>query len=175
MEYQDILATPQQNTVDNGWVMKFIIMNEMLRYKNVCKVFDKRLYTILWCLQNRYGSQTSGSSEEKHGLRILWAKFYGEEYHPLYEEAVKRLKAKENKRYLSINNQTVFDIENYMKRTLLTVEIILLEANTRAEKQNTTAFLHVVGFGLGKFKVSHLTFKKWSEEIFYLIKIIIIY
>lgn len=67
---------------------------------------------------------------------------------------MKRLKAKDNKRYLSINNQTIFDIENYMKRTLLTVEIILLEANTRAEKQNTTAFLHVVGFGLGKFKVS---------------------
>lgn len=73
---------------------------------------------------------------------------------------MKRLKAKDNKRYLSINNQTVFDIENYMKRTLLTVEIILLEANTRAEKQNTTAFLHVVGFGLGKFKVSRLTYKE---------------
>lgn len=41
-----------------------------------------------------------------------------------------------------------------MKRTLLSVEIILLEANTRAEKQNTTAFIHVVGFGLGKFDKS---------------------
>ncbi|XP_031365350.1 uncharacterized protein LOC102673852 isoform X2 [Apis dorsata] len=127
MEYQDILITPQQNTVDNG-----------------------------------YGSQTSGSSEEKHELRVLWAKFYGEEYHPLYEEAVKRLKAKDNKRYLSINNQTIFDIENYMKRTLLTVEIILLEANTRAEKQNTTAFLHVVGFGLGIWKVIQ------DQEIYFL-------
>lgn len=127
MEYQDILITPQQNTVDNG-----------------------------------YGSQTSGSSEEKHELRVLWAKFYGEEYHPLYEEAVKRLKAKDNKRYLSINNQTIFDIENYMKRTLLTVEIILLEANTRAEKQNTTAFLHVVGFGLGVWKVIQ------DQEIYFL-------
>lgn len=62
---------------------------------------------------------------------------------------MKRIKSKDNKRYLSLTSQTVFDIENYMKRTLLSVEIILLEANTRAEKQNTTAFLHVVGFGLG--------------------------
>lgn len=82
-------------------------------------------------------------------MRVVWARFYGEVYLPLYEEAVKRVKSKENRRYLSLSSQTIFDIENYMKRTLLTVEIILLEANTRAEKQNTTAFLHVVGFGLG--------------------------
>lgn len=96
----------------------------------------------------RYGS-TDNASEEKRDMRVLWAKFYGVDYHPLYEEAVKRMKSKENRRYLSLTSQTVFDIENYMKRTLLTVEIVLLEANTRAEKQNTTAFLHVVGFGLG--------------------------
>lgn len=90
-----------------------------------------------------------GTSEEKRGMRVLWAKLYGVDYHPLYEETVKRVKSKDNKRYLSLTSQTIFDIENYMKRTLLSVEIILLEANTRAEKQNTTAFLHVVGFGLG--------------------------
>lgn len=100
-------------------------------------------------MYNRYGPHTSGSSEEIRGLRDLWAKFYGEDYHPLYDETLKRVKSKDNKRYLSINSQTIFDIENYMKRTLLAVEIILLEANTRAEKQNTTAYLHVVGFGLG--------------------------
>lgn len=88
-------------------------------------------------------------SEDKRDLRILWAKFYCEDHHLLYEETVKRIKLKDNRRYLSLTSQTVFDIENYMKRTLLSVEIILLEANTRAEKQNTTAFLHVIGFGLG--------------------------
>ena len=40
-----------------------------------------------------------------------------------------------------------------MKRTLLSVEMILLEANARAENQNTTAFLHVVGFGLGRKEI----------------------
>ena len=94
----------------------------------------------------------------------MWAKFYGEEYHLLYEEALKRIKTKENRRYLSLNTQTIFDVENYMKRTLLTVEIVLLEANTRAEKQNTTAFLHVVGFGLGWYlKLSSTAFKVYSK------------
>ncbi|KAL0118626.1 hypothetical protein PUN28_009357 [Cardiocondyla obscurior] len=118
MEYQDIVITPQQNNLDNG-----------------------------------YGNTMDGTFEEKRGMRVLWAKFYGEDYHPLYEETVKRMKSKENRRYISINNQTIFDIVNYMKRTLLSVEIILLEANSRAEKHNTTAFLHVVGFGLGVWKI----------------------
>ncbi|KAK2589297.1 hypothetical protein KPH14_007848 [Odynerus spinipes] len=127
MEYQDILITPLQNNMDNG-----------------------------------YGPNVEGTTQEKRGLRVIWANFYGEEYHPLYEETVKRIKSKDNKRYLSLTSQTVFDIENYMKRTLLSVEIILLEANTRAEKQNTTAFLHVVGFGLGAWKIIQ------DQEIYFL-------
>ncbi|XP_033227629.1 uncharacterized protein LOC117179704 isoform X2 [Belonocnema kinseyi] len=102
-------------------------------------------------MDNGYGPDIDGTTEENRGLRVVWAKFYGEEYHPLYEEAMRKLKSEDNKRYILIRNQLIFDIENYMKRTLLSVEIILLEANTRAEKQNTTAFVHVVGFGLGKF------------------------
>ncbi|KAG7202883.1 hypothetical protein KM043_010031 [Ampulex compressa] len=127
MEYQDILITPLQNNVDNG-----------------------------------YGPPVEGSTEEKRGLRVLWAKFYGEDYHPVYEETVKRIKSKDNRRYLSLTSQTVFDIENYMKRILLSVEIILLEANTRAEKQNTTAFIHVVGFGLGVWRIIQ------DQEIYFL-------
>ncbi|EFN82628.1 uncharacterized protein LOC105184958 isoform X2 [Harpegnathos saltator] len=127
MEYQDILITPLQNNVDNG-----------------------------------YGPAMDGTAEEKRGMCVLWAKFYGEDYHPLYEETVKRVKAKDNRRYLSLASQTVFDIENYMKRMLLSVEIILLEANTRAEKQNTTAFLHVVGFGLGVWKIIQ------DQEVYFL-------
>lgn len=95
-----------------------------------------------------YGPSVDGVPEIRE-LRTLWSRFYGEDYHPLYEQAVRRIRSRENKRYISLTNQTIFDVENYMKRTLLSVEIILLEANTRAEKQNTTAFLHVVGFGLG--------------------------
>ncbi|XP_034177844.1 ADP-ribosylarginine hydrolase CG3568 isoform X1 [Osmia lignaria lignaria] len=127
MEYQDILITPLQNTVDNG-----------------------------------YGPTANSNSEEAHDLRITWANFYSEKYQPVYEETVKRVKSKDNKRYLSLTSQTIFDIESYMKRILVTVEIILLEANSRAEKQNTTAFLHVVGFGLGVWRVLQ------DQEIYFL-------
>ncbi|XP_018317844.1 uncharacterized protein [Mycetomoellerius zeteki] len=113
-------------------------------------------------MDNGYGSAMDGTFEEKRGMRVLWAKFYGEDYHPLYDETVKRMKSKENRRYISLGNQLIFDIENYMKRTLLSVEIILLEANSRAEKQNTTAFLHVVGFGLGVWKVIQ------DQEVYFL-------
>ncbi|XP_017875387.1 uncharacterized protein LOC108622189 isoform X2 [Ceratina calcarata] len=102
---------------------------------------------------NGYGPHTNASSEEKRGLKVVWAKFYGEEYLPLFEETLKKVKSKDNRKYLPLDSETVFDIENYMKRTLLTVEILLLEANARAEKMNTTAFLHVVGFGLGVWRV----------------------
>ena len=95
----------------------------------------------------------------------MWSKFYGDEYLPLYEETVRRVKSKDNKRYIPLANQIIFDVENYMKRTLLSVEIILLEANTRAEKQNTTAFIHVVGFGLGKFNKS--TFRQLLKLMFF--------
>ncbi|XP_015598090.1 uncharacterized protein LOC107269110 isoform X2 [Cephus cinctus] len=104
-------------------------------------------------MDNGYGPGIEGTSEEKRGLRVVWARFYGEEYLPLYEQVVKRVKSKDNRRYLPLTGHSIFDIENYMKRTLLSVEMILLEANTRAEKQNTTAFLHVVGLGLGVWRI----------------------
>ncbi|XP_018351329.1 PREDICTED: uncharacterized protein LOC108753876 isoform X2 [Trachymyrmex septentrionalis] len=113
-------------------------------------------------IDNGYGSAMDGTFEEKRGMRVLWAKFYGEDYHPLYDETVKNMKSKENRRYISFRNKLIFDIENYMKRTLLSVEIILLEANSRAEKQNTTAFLHVVGFGLGVWKIIE------DQEVYFL-------
>ncbi|XP_031785731.1 uncharacterized protein LOC100116601 isoform X5 [Nasonia vitripennis] len=117
-------------------------------------------------MDNGYGPAVEGTSEEKRGLRCVWSRFYGEDYHPLYDEAMRQVKSKENRRYISLTGQIIFDAENYMKRTLMSVETILLEANTRAEKQNTTAFLHVVGFGLGQlsrvWKIIH------DQEIYFL-------
>ncbi|XP_011315507.1 uncharacterized protein [Fopius arisanus] len=118
MEYEDMVITPHQNNLDNG-----------------------------------YGPAGEGTIDQIRGLRVIWSRFYGEDYHPTYEEAVRRVKSRDNKRYMALHSHMFFDIENYMKRTLLSVEILLLEANTRAEKQNTTAFLHIVGFGLGVWRL----------------------
>ncbi|XP_058789868.1 uncharacterized protein LOC131663458 isoform X3 [Phymastichus coffea] len=112
--------------------------------------------------ENGYGPYHENAREENRGLRLLWASFYDDEYLPLYEEAAKQVKSKENRRYVPLTGQIIFDAENYMKRTLMSVEMILLEANVRAENQNTTAFLHVVGFGLGVWKIMH------DQEVYFL-------
>lgn len=105
-------------------------------------------------LLSSYGPPYDGA-QNKRNLPVLWSRFYGQDknYHPLYEQVIQYVKSEDNKRYVPLTSQTIFDVENYMKRTLLSVEIILLEANIRAEKQNTMAYLHVVGFGLGKNKL----------------------
>ncbi|KAJ8673429.1 hypothetical protein QAD02_004691 [Eretmocerus hayati] len=113
-------------------------------------------------MDNGYGPGIEGTTEEKRGLRCVWSRFYGDDYHPLYDEAVRTVKSKENRRYVALTGQIIFDAENYMKRTLMSVEMVLLEANTRAEKQNTTAFLHVVGFGLGVWKIMY------NQELYFL-------
>lgn len=113
--------------------------------------FQLSSFKIPWLLFFSYGPPVEGTSEEKRGLRCVWSRFYGHDHHPLYDEAMRQVKTKENRRYVPLTGQIIFDAENYMKRMLMSVEMILLEANTRAEKHNTTAFLHVVGFGLGQF------------------------
>ncbi|KYM80832.1 hypothetical protein ALC53_08716 [Atta colombica] len=35
---------------------------------------------------NGYGSAIDGTFEKKCGMRVLWTKFYGEDYHPFYDE-----------------------------------------------------------------------------------------
>lgn len=86
-------------------------------------------------------------------LRQVWARFYGEPYLPLHSEVIERFQRDpENPKYVAVRNKylhVLFDAENYLKRTLITVEMILMEANARAMEKNTTAYLHVVGFGLG--------------------------
>lgn len=137
---------------DKGWLAKQIFNERASWEKIVIPIAqsDLILKKFLITVAHSYGPAVEGTSEEKRGLRCVWSRFYGEDYHPLYDEAMRRVKSKENRRYITLTGQIIFDAENYMKRTLMSVEMTLLEANTRAEKQNTTAFLHVVGFGLGQ-------------------------
>ncbi|XP_012256344.2 uncharacterized protein LOC105686262 isoform X1 [Athalia rosae] len=122
MEYQDIAVAPEQNTTENGYGP-----SDHPNAKNVPA-----------------GLQ---------GLRKVWARFYDEPYLPLYEEAEEQLRRVPNdSRFVPVGKKYIFHTENYLKRTLVTAEIILLEANARALAANTTAYVHVVGFGLGVWK-----------------------
>ncbi|GJQ87944.1 hypothetical protein Trydic_g10872, partial [Trypoxylus dichotomus] len=54
-----------------------------------------------------------------------------------------------------------FDNITFAKRIAISIDTLLFEANHRAKEKNTTAFVHVVGIGLGVWKCS-----VHQEEIF---------
>lgn len=94
--------------------------------------------------------------ENVNKWRKIWANFYGiEPNFPLYTEAKKPCKeCEEAERYTTINASDLFDNITYQRRLAISFETLLIEAQNRAEKAKTTAFIHVVGIGLGVWKAS---------------------
>lgn len=114
MDYQEIVATKDQNTPANG-----------------------------------YGSTIQNS------LPKLFADFY-EENCLDYNETIKlkeSLPNSDKERFTRMDNE-IFDNYVYYKRLAISFDTLLLEANYRAMKVNKTAYLHVVGLGLGVWKIS---------------------
>lgn len=72
----------------------------------------------------------------------------------LYEEECLEFKDinKSTNRYTNLQNGEFLDNLAYYKRLLFTIDTLLFEANYRAAGQNTTAYIHVVGIGLGVWK-----------------------
>ncbi|KAF2436335.1 hypothetical protein EJ08DRAFT_728871 [Tothia fuscella] len=58
-----------------------------------------------------------------------------------------------------------FDVGIFKSRIQITAETLLLEANDRAEQHSKTAFVHVVGLGLGVWQI-HPTQPQWYIEVF---------
>ncbi|KAF2899709.1 hypothetical protein ILUMI_06467 [Ignelater luminosus] len=95
---------------------------------------------------NGYGSQSAPT------VHSLFADFY-ETACFTYKQALK-YKKKEPSRFNEIYKGTFFDNHVYCKRINLSVDAFLLEANQRAKERNATAVVHVVGIGLGVWKLS---------------------
>jgi hypothetical protein len=58
-----------------------------------------------------------------------------------------------------------FDTNIYKQRMRITIETLLLEANDRAAQSNKTAFVHVVGLGLGVWQIN-ASQPQWYIEVF---------
>lgn len=58
-----------------------------------------------------------------------------------------------------------FDVEMYKARMRTTIDILLLEANTRARDANKKAYVHVVGLGLGVWQI-HAEQATYYVEVF---------
>jgi hypothetical protein len=100
-----------------------------------------------------YGSASLNGSQ--HYWRQMWAKFYSVSNLPTYKQVLKsRQNEKARERFVRLDREIIFDNEIYAKRICIAAELLLLEAESRAAAENKRAYVHVVGFGLGVWKIS---------------------
>ncbi|RZC36782.1 hypothetical protein BDFB_005926 [Asbolus verrucosus] len=85
-------------------------------------------------------------------IHHLFAKLY-EEGCWEYKEILENRKS-QPARYTNLTKGEILDDLVYYKRLVFTMDTLFLEANQRALERNTTAYIHVVGIGLGVWKKS---------------------
>ncbi|XP_066996323.2 uncharacterized protein [Anabrus simplex] len=107
--------------------------------------------------RNGYGSVPDETEDGgKYEWRKIWAQFYGVENNlPSYDEAIKNYRASKKRvyqRFTELNERELFDNMVYQKRIAVSAETLLLEAEHRAVTAGTTAYVHVVGIGLGVWR-----------------------
>jgi len=109
-----------------------------------------------------YGDPSAAGYQEDPLLSV-WARFYGLDYLPSYDEAVAEFEQvapteaapSYAKRAVWVPEGTMqlLNIKVFKRRMYLAAELFLCEANERASAANTTAYCHVVGLGLGVWQV----------------------
>uniref|UniRef100_A0A1I8NJT8 Uncharacterized protein n=1 Tax=Musca domestica TaxID=7370 RepID=A0A1I8NJT8_MUSDO len=127
MDYQDIVISHQQNTIERGYGQPktFTLWNSIKFH-----LFSKR------------------SLREK---RKLWEQFY-EEPTLLYHQV-----SRDNKRFGDVfrpGSQEIFDNVAMKKRYSLSFDTLLMEAQSRAASENRQAYVHIVGIGLGTWRIA---------------------
>ncbi|XP_050293097.1 uncharacterized protein LOC126733752 [Anthonomus grandis grandis] len=84
-------------------------------------------------------------------LQSIFTNFYGEPC-LTYEQLKPNFNNK--KKYTKLSETVYFDNEIYERRMSLSIDTLLLEANFRAKEAGKMAFVHVVGIGLGVWRIS---------------------
>jgi hypothetical protein len=91
-----------------------------------------------------------GLTSSNQGLLALWADLYGEKF-PTFAEA----QSDRSGKYVVLSNGFYFNTSVYKKRIRLVIEPFLVDASKRALLQNTTAYVHAVGLGLGVWQIDN--------------------
>lgn len=133
MEFQDIIISPNQNTAINGYGLELDTIEK---------------------------SDGRASNEKALSYRNVWKKFYEEKDH-LYEEV-----ERDGKRFGSIaGKEKKYIIDNVImkKRYSISFDTLLLESEARAKAAGKMAYIHVVGIGLGVWKVAEHQDKVFLE------------
>jgi hypothetical protein len=103
--------------------------------------------------KNGYGSQLSDNAQQC--WRQIWAKFYGVPNLPTYKNVLKTTEnMKPGERFVQVGKGKMFDNNIYAKRICVAAELLLLEAESRAAAEGKQAYVHVVGIGLGVWRIS---------------------
>jgi hypothetical protein len=84
-------------------------------------------------------------------LQGKFLNFYGDES-ATYDELLKKMK-KANDRFVDLHDGKYFDRLMYTRRIVLSIDTLLIEANERARRVNKMGYVHVVGLGLGVWKI----------------------
>ncbi|HEY6438003.1 MAG TPA: DUF4804 domain-containing protein, partial [Ignavibacteriaceae bacterium] len=154
MESQHIICSPSFTSERFGF--------------GVIEPVEKQVESQRSWFQNLFSFYLKNSDEEvlqQKKLLEVWAKFYGIDYFPTYNELMSMFTQNSSScnDYLDLgpigpgatkDNHTYFHIKIYKKRMAITAETLLLEANERGNEEKRKCFVHVVGFGIGVWQIA---------------------
>jgi hypothetical protein len=95
-----------------------------------------------------------GANRAPNAWLDLWAKLYEIDHFPTYQEAQEDKAGASKYLPLQIRGYGFLNIPVYKKRIRMTIEPFLLDANARAQEEKKSAYLHIVGLGLGVWMVN---------------------
>ncbi|XP_018016156.1 uncharacterized protein LOC108672910 isoform X1 [Hyalella azteca] len=114
-----------------------------------------------------------GNTKSPH-INYVWGKFWGGPL-PTYRDAnaVLQMQPHEHQsspfEYAAFGGNSIFNITVYKKRIAITAEILLCEANSRAQACGKKAYVHVVGLGLGVWRAfeeqDELFIEAWGDAL----------
>jgi hypothetical protein len=98
-----------------------------------------------------YGPIPANDGNERWRLQRLWARFYGVEYFPTFEEA------KQLPEFVKCGySGGLFNTRLYKQRMRISIDTFLFEANRRAEEAGKKAYAVLTGLGLGMWMKTKL-------------------
>ncbi|XP_044260697.1 uncharacterized protein LOC123008761 [Tribolium madens] len=86
-------------------------------------------------------------------LQQEFLKFYGG-LSETYDQILGQIKSNPE-RFFEFRKNKYFDRLMYQKRLALSIDTLLIEANDRAKQEHKKAYVHVVGLGLGVWKIAN--------------------
>ncbi|CAG9813024.1 unnamed protein product [Phaedon cochleariae] len=140
-------ATNRENIMDEGIIIGMI--GPRLKKSGVMEYQEIVISPNQNTEQNGYGRTVQQSTHK------LFAEFY-EEHCLNYQETLdfRNTLPSNDERYTELKGDLIFDNHYYYKRLTISIDTLLIEANHRAKSAGKTAYVHVVGLGLGVWKIS---------------------